>query len=152
VNPVQLSKQLLFDELTKEFTLLLLLIELSLLLRLLSKKTMSNSCTGTDCSNKLAEYKNGIDKLLKRLRDSEHQKSEYEILNLTLKQKLNRPSKIESKHFQRIFNLIQILIDDYFGNKTESRKFVWGLLKDYKPGTITRELQKLRTTISYLIN
>lgn len=76
---------------------------------------MSNSCTGSDCSNKLAEYKNGIDKLLKRLRDSDYQKSQYEIQNLTLKQKLNRPSKIESKHFQRIFNLIQILIDRYFG-------------------------------------
>ena len=77
---------------------------------------MSSSCTGVDCSNKIAEYKNGIDKLLKRLRDSENTKSEYEIQNLTLKQKLNRPSKIESKHFQQIFNLIQDLIQIFFGN------------------------------------
>lgn len=76
---------------------------------------MSNSCTGSDCSNKLAEYKKHIDKLLKRLRDSENQKSEHEILNLKLKHMVNSPSKIESKHFQRIFNLIQILIDSYFG-------------------------------------
>lgn len=77
---------------------------------------MSNSCcNGSDCANKIAEYKNGIDKLLKRLRDSENLKSEYEIANLTLKQKLNRPSKTESKNFQRMFTLIQSLIENYFG-------------------------------------
>jgi len=76
---------------------------------------MSSSCTGSDCANKIAEYKNGIDKLLKRLRDSENQKAEHEILNLTLKQKLNRPSKTESKHFQRLFTFIQSLVENYFG-------------------------------------
>lgn len=88
---------------------------------------MSNSCTGTDCSNKIAEYKNGIDKLLKRLRESENQRSEYEIQNLTLKQKLNRPSKSETKHFQRMFNLIQTLMDTYSGNckKDESIRDVF---------------------------
>ncbi len=83
---------------------------------------MSSSCTGADCSNKLAEYKNGIDKLLKRLRDSEHTKSEYEIINLTLKQKLNRPSKIESKHFQQIFSLIQELIEFHFSKQPRWNK------------------------------
>lgn len=76
---------------------------------------MSNSCTGSDCSNKIAEYKKHIDKLLKRLRESENQRSEYEINNVEMKKKLLHPSKTESKHFQRIFNLIQILIDNYFG-------------------------------------
>ncbi len=85
---------------------------------------MSSSCTGVDCSSKLAEYKNGIDKLLKRLRDSEHTKSEYEILNLTLKQKLNRPSKTESKHFQQIFNLIQELIGIYFSKKNYTNSLI----------------------------
>ena len=82
---------------------------------------MSNSCTGSDCSNKLAEYKKHIDKLLKRLRDSENQRSEYEILNVQMTKKLLHPSKTESKHFQRIFNLIQILIDSYFGNQKKSK-------------------------------
>lgn len=76
---------------------------------------MSSSCTGSDCSNKLAEYKKHIDKLLRRLRESENQRSEYEINNVEMKKKLLHPSKTESKHFQRIFNLIQILIDNYFG-------------------------------------
>lgn len=80
---------------------------------------MSNTCTGSDCSNKIAEYKNGIDKLLKRLRESENQRSEYEIQNLTLKQKLNRPSKSETKHFQRMFNLIHTLMDNHFEGKSK---------------------------------
>lgn len=78
---------------------------------------MSTSCNTTECQLKFVEYKNSIDKLLKRLRDSEQQKGEYEIYNLTLKHKLKRPAKTESKHFEKLFEYIDTLIHNYFGKE-----------------------------------
>ena len=82
---------------------------------------MSTSCNTTECQLKFVEYKNSIDKLLKRLRDSEQQKGEYEIYNLTLKHKLKRPAKTESKHFEKLFEYIDTLIHNYFGKKKNSK-------------------------------
>ena len=50
-----------------------------------------------------------MDKLLMRLRESEREKSEYIISNITLKQQLNQPNQIENKNFTRLFNDIEHL-------------------------------------------
>ena len=75
-----------------------------------------SSCTNQECVNKFTEYKYGIDKLLMRLRESEREKSEHIISNITLKQQLNQPNQIENKHFTKLLNDIEHLSNNFIGN------------------------------------
>jgi hypothetical protein len=81
------------------------------------------TCSSQECISKFAEYKYGIDKLLMRLRESEQEKSEHVITNITLKQQLNQPSKSESKSFIKLFNHIESLIDNHLSKKIKLFSF-----------------------------